>query len=242
MLGKISLRLILILGSAAGIAFLTYQYLQSLQETETLVVADTTIEEHSVIEEDMISTVEVEANAAKTLVQNSIEDPEVVKGAIAKTEISSGEPLELDPDLLVYPEDREEYLTQDGSIDSSEFIPAEKRLFTVALEPDDAVNNTLQSGDLVDVIVTLDSEETGERFSRMLSQAIKIHDVETVDGSGESYGKDGLIQHITLVVSPQEAIALSTAKEEGVVTLSLNPSDGGEKVEVERIYESSLEN
>lgn len=242
MLAKISWRLILIVVSAGGIAFLTFQYLDSLQETRTIVVTDTDISEQTEIEEDMLETVTVEAQSADTLLSEEVENPEEIAGAITREDIDEGEPVRMDPDLLVLPDETAEYLEEDGSVDLSEFIPNDKRLYTVALEPDGAVDNRLEKGDHVDVIYTGESIENGEAFSRMIIQYSEVHEVENYDEEElGNLAKDNLIQHVTLLVSPQEAVAIANAEEEGDVSLALNPSDG-EEVEVEEIFESTLEN
>src|SRR5690625_7314906 len=106
MLSKISWRLILILISAGIIAFLTFRYLDSLQETKKIVVSTTEIPEKTIIEKDMLKTVTVEANAADTLVQDQVSDIDKVIGAITREKIDEGEPMKLDPDLIVRSEER----------------------------------------------------------------------------------------------------------------------------------------
>jgi len=244
MLSKISWRLILILISAGIIAFLTFRYLDSLQETKKIVVSTTEIPEKTIIEKDMLKTVTVEANAADTLVQDQVSDIDKVIGAITREKIDEGEPMKLDPDLIVFPEKKTEYLKNNGDVDYSKFIPDDKRLFTLGLEPDKIVDNRIKKGDYVDIIYTgtVEYDNQEEVYSRMILQYVEVYDIEKFDDSQlAGAGKDSMIQHITLMVDPQDAVALANAQEEGQLSLTLNPSEG-EEVEVQMIYESTFEN
>lgn len=244
MLAKISWRLLLIIISASVIAFLTFKYLDSLQETKTIVVTSTTIPGKTVITDDMLTTVTVEAKAADALVSNKVTDSTLVVGAITRKEISKGEPMRMDPDLIVFPEDHAEYLTQDGRVDKSKFIPDNKRLYTLGLNPSGAVDNRLREGDYVDVIYTAETshEDYDDIYSRMILQYVKVYAVEDFnDDNMNDLVKDTLVQHVTLMLSPQEVVALATAKEKGTLSLSLNPSHG-EEIDVQMIYKSTLEN
>ncbi|EZH65401.1 hypothetical protein DH09_17385 [Bacillaceae bacterium JMAK1] len=240
MFAKLSWRLILILGSAGLIAYLTFQYLDSLQQTTAVVVSDRTIAEQTEITEEMLTTVNVEASAVETLLPNRVQDPESVIGAITRQEIESGKPVLLDPEQIVFPEDAAEYVTASGNIDSSEFIPDEMRLYTLALSPQAAVDNSLQKGDHVDVVYTAEDGQ-GEFYSRMLIQFAEVYEVESYnEDSLADLAKDSTVQHVTLLVNPQEVVALGNAVENGSLSLALNPSNG-ESIDLEIIRESTLE-
>lgn len=244
MLTKISFRLLIIIIGAGGIALLTYNYLDSLQETKTVVVSSKTIPEQTIITEDMLETIKVEAKSAELLLKDYIDDVSLVVGAITKKAIAEGEPIQMTPEALVYPEDQHEYVSKTGKVNTDKFIPNEKRLITLGLTPEESVDNRLKKGDFVDVILTAqrpDSELGEETFSRMILQHIEIYDVEVFDENEMAgLGKEALIQHVTLIVSPQEAVALTTAREQGNISLILNPSDG-EVEDVYMIYESTFQ-
>lgn len=243
MLAKISWRFLIIVISAGAIALLTFNYLESLQETKKVVITSTTIPEKTVITEDMLKTVTVEAKSADVLVSDQVNDSDLVVGAITRKTLSEGEPIKMDSDLIVFPEDRMEYLTESGKVNVDKFIPNDKRLYTLGLEPNNAVDNSLKKGDYVDVILTGETtyEDADETFSRMILQYVEVYSVEDFDENQISgLAKDSLIQHVTLMVSPQEAVALANAKEEGNLSLALNPSEG-EEVDVKMIYQSTLE-
>jgi Flp pilus assembly protein CpaB len=243
MLAKISWRLLVILVSAGAIAFLTFNYLDSLQETKKIVITSTAIPEKTVITEDMLKTVTVEAKSADTLVADQVNNTDLVVGAITRKKINEGEPVKMDADLIVFPEDRMDYLTKSGKVNLNKFIPNDKRLYTLGLEPNNAIDNRLKKSDYVDVILTGETtgKDTEETFSRMILQYVEVYSVEEFDENQISgLAKDALIQHVTLMVSPQEAVALANAKEEGKLSLALNPSEGKE-VDVKMIYQSTLE-
>lgn len=244
MLAKISFRLLVIIIGATGIALLTYNYLSSLQETKTVVVSSTSIPEKTIITEDMLKTITVEANSVDMLLTDHVNDESLVEGAIAKKPIAEGEPIKMDPEILVYPDDQHKYVTKDGKVSLDKFIPNEKRLYTLGLIPEESVDNRLKKGDFVDVILTAETpdEVLGEEvFSRMILQYVEVHEVEKFDESQVSgLAKESLVQHVTLIVSPQEAVALATAREQGNVSLVLNPSDG-EEMDVQMIYESTFQ-
>lgn len=244
MLAKVSFRLLVIVIGASAIALLTYNYLSSLQETKTVVVSSTAIPEQTIITKEMLKTVTVEANSVDLLLKNPIDDPSIVVGAITRKAIKEGEPIKMDPELLVYPEEQRRYVTKDGKVNLDKFIPNEKRLFTLGLIPEESVDNRLKKGDFVDVILTgeIPDEAQGEEvFSRMILQYIEVYDVEKFgENQVSGLAKEGLVQHVTLIVSPQEAVALATAREQGNISLALNPSDG-EPMDVRMIYESTFQ-
>src|SRR5699024_784007 len=116
-------------------------------------------------------------------------------------------------------------------VNANKFIPNDKRLYTLGLEPNNVIDNRVKKGDFVDVILTGEttSKDSEDIFSRMILQYVEVYSVEAFDESviGDM-AKDSLIQHVTLMVTPQEAVALANAKEEGKLSLALNPSEGEE--------------
>jgi pilus assembly protein CpaB len=99
-------------------------------------------------------------------------------------------------------------------------------LIAVALPPASVVDNRLSKGDWVDVIYTSksDSKAIGESVSHMILQQVEVFDIERVNVKGE--GRESVMQHVTLLVSPQEAVKLSLAKHKGDIDLILNPWNG----------------
>src|SRR5699024_3974171 len=110
-------------------------------------------------------------------------------------------------------------------------------------EPNNAIDNRIKKGDFVDVIFTGEtiSEDTDETYSRMILQHVEVYSVEGLDENQVSdLAKESLIQHVTLTLTPQEAVTLPNAKEEGRLSLALNPSEG-EEADVKLIFQSTFE-
>jgi pilus assembly protein CpaB len=240
MLAKVGWRIFFILFSAGAIAYSVYEYLESLRQTVAVIVAAKDIPAHTEITEDMVKEVEIAADSAHLLLKKPVTQKKEIVGGITLQTFEAGKPFEFDPKLLVFPEQRQLYLRSDGSVDITYFIPKDKRLITVALEPDSAVNNTLKKGDWVDVIFTsgTDAKAAGESFAHMILQQVEVFDIEQLD-LDKGDGKVNVIQHVTLLVSPQDAVKLSLAKHKGKIDLILNPWNG-EREKVTPITDSLL--
>lgn len=222
---RISWRIILIITSAAAIAFSTYSYLNSLQQTVKIIVAAEDIPAHTEITESMLKEIEVEINSAQSLVKRSSNDKnQLVKGITLK-KITAGEPIQLDPETLIFPENRQMYLRANGEVDVTYFIPKDRRLLTVALDPQGSVNNSLRKGDWVDVIYST-KDDNKAASAKMFLQQIEVFETETIKFNEDATGKQGIVQHVTLLVTPQEAVVLSLAKRQGNIDLTLNPWNG----------------
>ncbi|QQE74753.1 Flp pilus assembly protein CpaB [Brevibacillus composti] len=224
MIAKVGWRIFFILLSAGAIAYSVYEYLDSLRQTTVVMVAAKEIPQHTLITEEMVKPVEVAVDSARLLVHKPSTSKEEVVGGITLQKIEAGKPFELDPQVLVFPEQRHLYLRKDGSVDVTYFIPKEKRLITVALPPASVVDNRLKKGDWVDVIYSAKSEAAGGTVAHMILQQIEVFDIEPVTGKGADRGNT--LQHVTLLVSPQEAVKLSLAKNTGNLDLILNPWNG----------------
>ncbi|WP_066058032.1 Flp pilus assembly protein CpaB [Robertmurraya korlensis] len=237
---KLSWRIILIILSAGAIAFSTYSYLDSLQQTVKVVVAANDIPAHSDITDDMLEEIEVEVNSAEKLLNKPAPDKESIIGGISLKNIPAGQPIEMDPDNIIFPENRKLYLNSSGKVDSTHFIPKDKRLLTVALEPQASVNNLIEQGDWVDVIYTSKASENNQNFANMVLQQVEVFDVEKIELDDNSTSKTGVIQHVTLLVSAQEATILTLAKRQGSIDLVLNPWNG-EKEQTLPVTENVLQ-
>lgn len=232
MFKKVSLRIIIIVLSAALIALFTYQYLNSLQEKATVIVAAKDISSREFITEDHLEVIEVEAQAASLLGEESIRSTEEIVGGIALRPIHQGEIIRLDPEMFIFPESQQLYMQANGKADLSAFVPKEKRLITVALPPHSVVDNLLKKGDWVDLIFT-GVDENDQFYSEMFLQQIEVFEVETFPQLDDVL-KEGMIQHVTLLASPQEAVSIALAKQTGSIDLVLNPWNG-EREETKRV-------
>ncbi|PYZ96815.1 Flp pilus assembly protein CpaB [Alteribacter lacisalsi] len=234
MIGKISWRIVIILASAAMIAFFTYSYLNSLQDTTTVYVYAEDIPVRGEITADHIEEVEVQMQAAEALATGSISSPDEVTGAIALHEIDQGTIVRLDERAMVFPEERQMYLQASGGLDLSAFVPMDMRLVTVALPPEAVVDNSLKPNDWVDIIYTwTDPVDTSIVHTETILQQIEVFNVERLSIESDM-GKEGISQHVTLLVNPQQAVELTHAKRYGTIDLTLNPWNG-EQEETNRV-------
>jgi pilus assembly protein CpaB len=234
MIGKISWRIVIILASAVMIAFFTYSYLNSLQDTTSVYVYAEDIPVRGEITADHIEEVEVQLQAAEALAGGSITSPEQVAGAIALREIDQGTIVRLDEREMVFPEDRQMYLQGSGGLDLSAFVPMDLRLITVALPPEAVVDNSLKPNDWVDVIYTWsDPADNSIVHTETILQQIEVFNVERLNLNSDM-GKEGISQHVTLLVTPQQAVDLTHAKRNGTIDLTLNPWNG-EQEETNRV-------
>ncbi|BCJ86623.1 Flp pilus assembly protein CpaB [Effusibacillus dendaii] len=228
MISRISWRFVLILLCAGAISYAIYTYLDSLRQTVPVVVAKSEIPVNVEVKTDMLQIVQAEKKTADTLLRHAASRVEDIVGGITLQKITAGSPIQMDPKVLIFPEHRQTYVKGDGSVDVKNFIPKDRRLMSVALDPESAVNNMLQKGDLVDVIFTSDANKSGNEFSNMILQQIEVFDVEQLSFSKQpdSLGKQGLVQHVTLLLAPQDAVTLALAKRDGKIDLALNPWNG----------------
>ena len=144
---RVSWRIILILLSAAAISFSVYSYLDSLQQTVKVVVASEDIPAHTEVTEKMLKMVEIEVNSANALLKKPAQELGNLVGGITLEKFSAGQPIEMTKENIIFPEQRQFYLRASGEVDVTYFIPKDKRLITVALDPQGSVNNALQKGD-----------------------------------------------------------------------------------------------
>ena len=106
---------------------------------------------------------------------------------ITLEKFSAGQPIEMTKENIIFPEQRQFYLRASGEVDVTYFIPKDKRLITVALDPQGSVNNALQKGDWVDVIYSAKSEN-GNSSAKMILQQIEVFDIETLHFEDDSSG------------------------------------------------------
>ncbi|MFC0561257.1 Flp pilus assembly protein CpaB [Halalkalibacter alkalisediminis] len=235
---RLGWRLLLIVISAIAIAYSIYSYLDSLQQTVKVVVAAEDIPAHTEITTDKLRLVEIEINAANTILKRPTDDMSALAGGIALKEIKKDQPVELNPELLIFPEQRHLYLRANGQVDVTYFIPKDRRLLTVALDPQGSINNTLEKGDWVDIIFSTKNETTNSS-AKMILQQVEVFDIEHLQLDRGMTSKAGVVQHVTLLVTPQEAVVLTLAKRQGNIDLILNPWNG-EKENVIPVKEDSL--
>lgn len=223
--GKFKILLSLVL--ALVITALTNNYLNSLKETTSVVVAKTEIKAFEKITLDKLQVIRIDKSAENTIAKNAFQTTAPLIGAVARVTIKPGTVVRKDPDQVVFDEKKIDALRSDGSVDPSFFVPYEKRALTLGLDAEGAINNKLKKGDWVDVIFTSIDDSTGGVYGAFIAQHVEIFDVQDIDfKSDSSMGKQGIVQQVTLLVTPQQAVDISLAKRKGVIDLALNPLAG----------------
>ncbi|HAG07474.1 MAG TPA: Flp pilus assembly protein CpaB [Peptococcaceae bacterium] len=204
------------LAAAAG----TFLYLNHVKQAYRLsgqyrpvVVAQARIPPRTAITRAMVSLKEVPAEYVHP---DAVTDLEAVVGKITGAEIARGEQV-LKARLLRGDEQKEGL---------AGVVPPGKRAVAVAVNDVSGVGGALRKGDKVDIVGTLDTDRGA--VTTMVLQGIEVLAVN--DAGRPAAASEGLGTHRTVVlaVTPQEALPLVLATEEGRIRLLLrSPQDGG---------------
>lgn len=212
---KISPKILLIVAAVLSIlcAILMYVFLdENTSEeipTKKVVVASVDIEPGKEITESMIKVIAVPDNMVQL---DSIEDMNEIIGKRAKVMIYSGDQItqkRLNSTLVI-----------DGFVGS---IPDDKRAVTIKVDEVDTISGFLKPGEYVDLICVEDYGD-GLTNGKLLFQNILVLAV----------GKDNLLTetstninatHVTLSISPEDAVRLRVAQKKGNISLILRPNN-----------------
>lgn len=220
------LKIILSFVLALIISILVYNYINSLKEEVSVVVAAKDIPQRVWIEQDMLKVVKLRKSDKEILAPNAAPDLKYMENAISKIDISSGKVINKNTDIIagsIQTLTDEKVINKDRTINYEYFIDGNHRLVTVRVDSQGAVNNMLKNGDYVDIIYT--STISSNLFSADILQHIEVFSIEKIrDNDGESY------QNITLSVTPQEAVDIVFAKRNGKIDLVLNAKNGEEEL------------
>jgi len=202
---------------SAVLAAMLYFYLSAPPAGQTVMIAKTDILPKTVITESMVK----ETSVPKEYIQpNAIQDKTKVVGGIAREKIVAGEQI------------TSRRLVLSGKpAGFTGIIPKDKRAMTVAVTEVTGVAGFTKPGDYVDVIVTLDQQQSrgGEPASQIILQNIPVlaanRDLEDEDSSVASDVKKNApkMNTVTLAVNPSEALQLALGDEKGKVRLVLRP-------------------
>ncbi len=222
----------LILGLAAALCFYLYSggYLTKKQkqinkaevaqsQNIKCVVAAKDISSRTVLTKDMLTTIDIPANIipAKTFTGTSAAEGKVTRDRIFKGQIIIEDNL------------------KDGK-DNSELafkLPSGKRAITIGATVTSAVGNMLKPGDLVDLIVYLNSNVAGEDSSFTLLRKMLILATDTSLENNEQGNKTvekmtGTVQSshgyqsITIAATPDECVKINLAESIGTLKLVLH--------------------
>lgn len=201
----------LLLGTVAAVAM--YMYLKSVDPTVGVVVAKVTIPARTAIAAEMLTEKTVSRRDLAALVPNPVSRVDQVVGAVAVREIPAGQPLTDAPEFLR----RGEAPTPPEGVHLSDFLPDGSRAVTLALDEAGVVGGSINENDRVDVVFTSRDNATGGVYSATLVQGATVLKISK-PASGQS-----LQYQVTLLVTPQQAMALALGKHQGFIDLSLSP-------------------
>lgn len=197
-----------VLGVAAALAI--YAYLRSVAPTVDVVVARVNIPARSVISADQLSVRRVSRRDAAALLTRPLAAVEQAVGAVAVQEIPAGHPLEDSPRYL----QRAPQALAGSAARLSYFLPDAGRAVTVSLSEGALVGGQVHEGDRVDVIFTSRDNNTGGVYAAFLVQGATVLRVQKAASPAGSY-------HVTLLVTPEQALAVALAAHQGHVDLAL---------------------
>jgi len=206
------------------ISYFTYNYLNSLKDETTIVVANQDIDEHVFITPEMLRVIHLTKQDKQEIDPNGFSTIEEVEGGVTKTKILKDKPLDKMQDVVTGTKDQlkqMKVLDENGKINEAYFISDNNRVATVRLDSEGAVGNSLSVGNWVDVIFTSNGDSNNS-FSNIIMKHIKVDSVQ--DLKDNINGDEA--QNVSLLVSAQQAIELSFGKRNGKIDLVLDPVQG----------------
>lgn len=205
------------------VAFFTYQYLEKLKESSTILITTQDIESHTVIQPDMLQEVEISTRDKDIFGENVVSSKQELENAVSKAKIEKGSVIIKNKDVISGTKEElidKKVLLENGELNNSYFISENKRIVAVTLDTEGAVKDKLGIGDYVDVIYT-NSDDKQNSFSVTIMKHIEIYDCESSTDNMSDSTKD-----ILLIVTPQEAVDITYAKRTGKIDLVLNSVNG----------------
>ncbi len=195
-----------------------YVYLQKAQpaqakaETVPVVVAAKPVPAKTVLTADMLTT----KNFPKSLVgRNEITS---VSGAVGK---ATTVPLAQDEAVLVT-----KLATKDAKVGLAYHIPSGMRAITVSAGEQQAVAGFPEPGDLIDIVSIFNVN--GMAQSRIILEGLPIlavaQSMETTPN-----GEARVVPTVTLAVTPQQALMITTAEQKSALRYLLRPANKDEK-------------
>lgn len=209
------------------IAVLVYQYLESINEEVTVLIALENIEARTIIPHESFGEISIRKKDKDLLVRDSISEIKDSNIIIAKKLIPKGTIISSTEDIIIGTKTsliQNEILSENGDINIAYFIFNNRRIETIRLDSQGAISNSLKRGDYVDVIFTA-GEDVGDSFSKTVMQHIEVHDTEKISNKGGDTA-----QNISLILTQQQAVDLAFAKRNGKIDLILNPTKGDSEV------------
>lgn len=218
---KIRIVSIIIFAVVAGLLF--NKVVENYSEKIPIVVASHKIEAKTIIQNSDVELLEVNKEDCETIYPNAIYDIQEVIGAVTKVDIDEKKPIEKKSSIIAYDDEKEYAMKSNGDVDTSFFIPKDKRLISIEVDKTGSVNNTITRGDYIDIIFSSVNENTGGLYSILLLQHIQVFGVsDDVEGNGFANGT----KEIILLATPDDCVTLAAAGRNGVLDCTLNPLSG----------------
>lgn len=205
-------------------AALFYVFLQEVKEQYrpddlvTVVKAAQPIAADQVIRPEQLMIAEVPAQYAHP---NGIRDKNEVIGKISTTDIAAGE--EIIKEKIVGEKEKAGRLAYN--------VPVNKRAVAVAVNEVSAVSFNIQPGDHVDVMATVDINDTAA--ANPAATVLILQDIEVLSvgakGVVANNENSGVVNTVTLAVTPEQARPLILAADRGEIRLLLrSPVDNSQ--------------
>lgn len=227
------IKMVLVIALAILISYGIYNYLKSLKEEITIIVAAVDINERECITPEMLREVGIRKREKEILAANAFTTISELNNAVSLKKIKKGSPIYKDIDVVAGTKQElidKKVITSDGQINQTYFVSDNKRILTVRTDSQGAVANSLKIGDYVDVIFTSNGD-SNESFSTVILKHILIYDIEKLKSE-----KGDSLQNISLSLTPQQAVDLTYAKRNGKIDFVLNPVNG----ENELVYPTNM--
>jgi pilus assembly protein CpaB len=228
--------LIVSFGAAAVASIVIYlvihSYQQELQtaqapdETTTVMVAAHDMWQGITIESTDLAMIEL---PPEYVPESVLRQPEQAIGRVPRERILSQEFI------------REERLADpEAGVGLNAIIPRGMRAISINISDGSAVSGFLNPGNYVDVLVTIEGDESREAETNTLLQAVTVLAVNNRLGNTTSESSDRSKASVTVAVTPDLAEKLTHAVAQGTVTMTLRNDIDVTHVETHGAFASSL--
>lgn len=234
---KIVLKIILLLILVIGIVFLSYNYLNSLNDNVLVYVAASDIEPQEIIDEHKIKRMEIGFNEKVNFFNKAYSSNEDIIGAVANQRIKEGDVFQSNG-MVIQDTDQNNVIDQNGNVNSDYFINENKRIAFISIEENNALGGMVKKGDYIDIVFTSMNDSTGGLYTSLLLQKVPVFEVKKNSNSS-------MLLDVYFEVKPEEGLVLSMAKYHGKLDFMLTTEEASvidlTPVLPEKLYEKILE-
>lgn len=202
---RIFLGLALVVSVVTGLYF--YNYLLHVNRRLEVVVAARDIPQFSVVENNMLRSITLPAEAVHPA---AIKRKEEVLGKAVLYPIAAGE------QVLGH-----RFSLAIGEAGLLQGLGPEERAFLIPTNLSRAVGGMIKPGQRVDIILVSDPQKTGNLLARTILQNVLVLDVRGDRGTSVTAGRDTGLLGVVVAVTAQEAEKLAFSSEQGHLYLTL---------------------